>query len=130
MYAQKGNLDGAIVQYRYALRLDPNPNFAMTVHSNIVAMLARKGALDAAILEYRQMLGLDKEADVNAKDEYGRTVLMLASEEGHREIVQLLLTKGADVSAKTSTGGTALDAATAGGHADIRALLQQAGAKP
>jgi cytohesin len=39
-------------------------------------------------------------SDVNAKDKYGRTPLHLAAEEGHKEIVELLISKGADLNAK------------------------------
>ena len=43
---------------------------------------------------------LEKEADVNAKDNEGRTALMAASNYGHTEIVSMLLEMGADVNAK------------------------------
>jgi ankyrin repeat protein len=43
---------------------------------------------------------LEKGADVNAKNKYGRTALIYATERGYTEIVQLLLEKGADVNAK------------------------------
>ncbi|XP_078661472.1 2-5A-dependent ribonuclease-like [Branchiostoma floridae x Branchiostoma belcheri] len=39
-------------------------------------------------------------ADVEARDEFGRTALHLASEYGHTGIVELLIQHGADVTAK------------------------------
>ena len=42
----------------------------------------------------------DKRTDVNARDERGRTALLIAAEEGHVEIVKLLLKAGADVTLK------------------------------
>jgi len=38
---------------------------------------------------------LESGADVNAKNKYGWTALILASEEGHKEIVELLKSYGA-----------------------------------
>jgi ankyrin repeat protein len=60
----------------------------------------------------------------------GVTALMLASHNGDRKVVQVLLAKRAEVNARTSNGQTALDFATAGEHAEVTALLLQAGAKP
>jgi uncharacterized protein len=67
---------------------------------------------------------------VNARASNGATALIVASYNGHLEVVQALLAKEADVNAERNDGRTALDAATAGGHAEVRALLLQASAKP
>jgi len=47
-------------------------------------------------------------ADVNAKDNYGYTVLILAARNGHTEIVELLIERGADIEAMNNDGNTAL----------------------
>jgi len=66
---------------------------------------------------------------VNVKDEYGWTALMLASRNGHKEVVKLLLKKGADVNAKNKGGWTALMLATLYGHKEIVEILKSYGAK-
>ena len=55
-------------------------------------------------------------ADVNARRADGVTVLMQASQEGQRQIVQMLLTAKADVNARLGNGATALMLASQIGH--------------
>lgn len=63
-------------------------------------------------------------ADVNAKDNKGRTALMVACWAGCAEIVQALIAAGADVNLQETKGGTALMHASGGGHAEpVKALL-------
>lgn len=50
----KGNWDGAMAQYRKAVRLDPNNDMA---HFCLAKMLEKKGDLDQAIEEYRKSAG-------------------------------------------------------------------------
>ena len=66
---------------------------------------------------------LDKGADVEARDDRGRTALMTAAELGHAEIVELLLRHGADPRDRDTAGKSALDLATA---EPIRAALASA----
>ena len=57
------------------------------------------------------------------------TPLMWASEEGHLDVVQALLTKGADVNAKTFENGmTPLMWASEEGHLDVVQVLITKGA--
>ena len=51
---------------------------------------------------------VEKGANVNAKDDMGRTALMWAANNGASDIVQFLLSNGAEVNAKDHTGKTAL----------------------
>ena len=74
---------------------------------------------------------VDKGADVNAKDEAGFTVLIVAAREawrGNIAIVKALIEAGANVNARNGYGDTALHLATMGGHTDIVQALIEAGA--
>ena len=55
--------------------------------------------------------------DVDAKDKYGRTPLHMTPINGHKEIVELLISKGADVNVRDDLGGrTPLHQAASSGH--------------
>jgi cytohesin len=69
---------------------------------------------------------ISKGADVNAKDEDGRTPLLHAALIGHREVVELLITNGVDVNANYA-GITPLDSAKS--HPETAALLRKHGGK-
>ena len=66
--------------------------------------------------------------DINAKDRYGQTALMLAAHRGHAALVRQLIEHGAnlDVTAKYSL--SALMLAVIAGHTEIVRRLVQAGA--
>ena len=68
-------------------------------------------------------------ADINAKDNAGRTALYMASWKGHEQMAKILLDAGADVNAKDNIGWTALMWASSYGHKDIVTLLKKHGAK-
>lgn len=72
---------------------------------------------------------LDSGTDMEAKDEYGWSVLMLAANAGHAEIVELLIGQGVNVNRRTTGGGTALQQAKANKHESVIKLLVAAGAK-
>jgi len=73
---------------------------------------------------------LDHGAAADAKDDQGRTMLMLAaaSDEIPVDVVRTLLARGADVNAKTPQGETALGHALLRGRTPIVDLLRKAGA--
>ncbi len=74
---------------------------------------------------------LDSGADVNAKDNYGRTALAVAVSSGKTDVVKLLIEKGADVNAISEDrffGGTALMVATVFGNMDMVQTLLDRGA--
>src|SRR5437868_9789256 len=52
----KGDLDGAIAEYRTALRFEPD---YAPPHTNLGAALAEKADLDGAIAEFRTVLHLE-----------------------------------------------------------------------
>jgi ankyrin repeat protein len=51
---------------------------------------------------------LDNDADIEAKDNNGKTALLWAAERGRKPVVQLLLDEDADIEAKDNNGKTAL----------------------
>ncbi|WP_370274077.1 ankyrin repeat domain-containing protein [Wolbachia endosymbiont of Phyllotreta cruciferae] len=63
-------------------------------------------------------------ADVNVKNDKGKTPLHFAAESGYQQVVQALLDKGANVNAKDKDGKTPLDLTT---NEEIRTLLENAG---
>jgi Ankyrin repeats (3 copies) len=74
-------------------------------------------ALHRAALNGREAavrLLLEKEADVDARDEHGWTVLYWSAWDGHEATVRLLLEKGADIDARDEHGRTALHWANTG----------------
>src|SRR5208337_2012632 len=65
----------------------------------------------------------DNPALVSSRNNYGTTPLHLAVENGHKDVVELLLAKGADVNAKDKSGVTPLHIAAQKGHRDVAELL-------
>lgn len=71
---------------------------------------------------------LQSGADVNARDRYGQTALMLAAHRGHLEIVETLLGREADLNVTAKYNLSALMLAVLAGHVAIARLLARAGA--
>jgi hypothetical protein len=71
---------------------------------------------------------LDQGAVIDARDDAGRTPLMIAVTQDRLEIVRLLLARGADPNAADNTGHTPMQQATKRNLQEIAALLEQAGA--
>jgi hypothetical protein len=71
---------------------------------------------------------LDQGAAVDARDEAGRTPLLLAVARGRLEVVRLLLARGADPNAADNAGRTPLQQAREKNLQDVAALLERAGA--
>ncbi len=67
-------------------------------------------------------------ANINATDKSGRTILILASENGHLDIIKKLINSGADVNATDEYGWTALVCSSYNGHREIVKELIKAGA--
>jgi ankyrin repeat protein len=93
---------------------------------NVAAMLLAPPLGDARLTKSM----IERGADPNAKDELGRTALMLASASDALpvETIDALLTRGADVNATAQNGETALSFARQRGATAVVARLMQAGA--
>jgi ankyrin repeat protein len=77
-----------------------------------------------SIRHFLQALNLPKtEIDVATEAECGRRALDLAAENGHLDVVRLLVETGADVAAKDEWGRTALHCVAEQGHGDVVARL-------
>jgi ankyrin repeat protein len=67
---------------------------------------------------------------LNATEKYGKTPLMVASREGHAEIVRWFLDKGAAMNGQNQRGETALSLASLMGRTPVVTLLVERGADP
>ena len=68
---------------------------------------------------------LDNRADIiDAQDEDSKTALMLATDKGQLEVVNVLIAKGADIHAQDKKGRTAL--CWANRHLEIKKALKEA----
>lgn len=68
---------------------------------------------------------LESGCDVNARDEFGDTALIVASERGYLAVVKLLLERGADVNLTDPDGRSPLACATERGHKEVVDLLNK-----
>ena len=71
---------------------------------------------------------LGRGTDVNARDRYGQTALMLAAHAGHREVVEALIAHRANLDTTAKFGLSALMLAVVAGHQEVARLLARAGA--
>jgi ankyrin repeat protein len=71
---------------------------------------------------------LGRGADVDARDRYGQTALMLAAHAGRRELVESLIAHRANLNVTAKFGLSALMLALVAGHAEVARLLANAGA--
>jgi ankyrin repeat protein len=67
-------------------------------------------------------------ADVDARDRYGQTALMLAAHTGQREVVEALIAHRANLNITAKFGLSALMLALVAGHTEVARLLAKAGA--
>src|SRR5512136_651816 len=74
----------------------------------------------------RDLLG--RGVDVDTRDRYGQTALMLAAHAGHREIVEILIAHRANLNITAKFGLSALMLAIVAEHVEVAHLLVKAGA--
>jgi len=86
---------------------------------------AKEGSLDSLVL------ALGEEADYGVRDEQGLSLLHWASDRGHTNIAEFLISKHCSlVNTKDHEGQTPLHYASSCGHVDMVRLLLQHGADP
>jgi len=73
----------------------------------------------------RDLLG--RGTDVDTRNRYGQTALMLAAHAGHREVVEILVAHRANLHITAKFGLSALMLALVAGHEKIARLLANAG---
>jgi uncharacterized protein len=71
---------------------------------------------------------LDGGADINSKDKFGQTPLMVAAHLDHADLVQLLIERGADLNTTAKYHLSALMLAIISGHEQVAQALIKAGA--
>ena len=84
-------------------------------------------ASNKGIYEAAEILVQVARADVDAENSVGMTCLMQAAQNGHAEIVKLLINEGGNVHFRNRSGCTALHYAAKYGHYDCVQLLVSAG---
>ena len=100
----------------------PGPSGMRPLHWNATSM--RKDPEIARLL-------IQRKAEVDARDDYGNTALILAAREGANNVARLLVESGADVNAANPlTGDGPLDVALQEGRTEIADYLRGKGAKP
>jgi hypothetical protein len=109
----------------------PSPQLAapmaQSARSSDPAAQMRRAAEIGDVAQVRMLL--DKRAPIDARDDNGRTALMLAVLHGQSDAVDVLLARGADPNAADAHGTTPLQAAIAADQQAIIAALQRAGAR-
>jgi len=68
------------------------------------------------------------EGNVDSRDRFGQTAVMLAATAGHKSIVDLLIKQGADLDVTGKFGLSGVMLAIINGHIDIATALVEAGA--
>jgi len=83
---------------------------------------ARRGSIDQ--LQRLSASG----ADIDARDRYGQTAMMLAARAGHAKVVEWLVEHGAALDHTAKYGLSALMLAVISGHTEVVRILAAAGA--
>jgi hypothetical protein len=120
-------MQGGISGTAQSVAPQPAAPMAQSARSSDPAAQMRRAAEIGDVAQVRMLL--DKRAPIDARDDNGRTALMLAVLHGQSDAVDVLLAHGADPNAADAHGTTPLQAAIAADQQAIIAALQRAGAR-
>jgi len=121
----KNNIAEASLEDAQKYIINKNNINAIDVNGTTALMSAAK---DGNILAVTYLL--ENGALIAMYDFFDKSALLLASEEGHKEVIKILLAAGADVNTiqNNELGATALIMASNRGHAEIVKILLDGGA--
>ena len=97
-------------------------------HSEVDALLRKRNGSKKDNLEIVKQY-LSNGGSINQRNQFGGTLLHVASVNGNKEIVKLLLSKGAKVNVKNNTSLTPLGLALKFKRSEVSELLREYGAK-
>ncbi len=106
------------------LNLIDNPNYKADPKALTDSFFRSTTLGDKEIVEFL----IRKGVNVDAKYNYGRTALIIASKNGYTQIAELLINNGANIDETSDDENTALMIASGNGHEDIVKLLIDKGA--
>ena len=108
------------------LLLDHGANRNARDNRTNIAPLSRNNLVNAAhrgdLVVCRRIL-LERNVNVNSQDSYNSTALLLASQNGHTDVVRLLLDNNASVYVRDADGDTPLHSAADSGNLEITRML-------
>ncbi|RYP52701.1 hypothetical protein DL769_010625 [Monosporascus sp. CRB-8-3] len=117
----------AVIRRAYGLVADPEGDYGgMSLSKTELAALVKR--LRSMVLDPDEYLD-EKGADLEEKDNHGKTRLLRVAQNGNETIVKLLLERGADIEAKDKDGGTPLFYAATNGHEAVIKVLFESGAE-
>ena len=110
-------------QYKVWSSIYASKTFGFPISASSLAITSYLGFKDVV----QQLLATGK-VELDSKDDYGRTPLLLAAVQGHKAVVQLLLATGkVELDSKDNYGWTPLSRAAAEGHKAVVRLLLATG---